>query len=39
MKQRVAADKYIVVDDARISVEGWEHLTPQEFVKNPYGKS
>jgi len=38
LREKVRADKYIVVDDVRIDVEGWEYLTPEEFVKNPYGK-
>jgi len=39
LREKIKADKYIVVDDVHISVEGWEYLTPHEFVKNPYGKT
>jgi len=39
LRQKIKADKYIVVDDAHISVEGWEYMSPHEFVKSPYGRS
>jgi len=38
LRLKVKADKYIVVDDMHIKVEGWQYLRPEEFLSNVYGK-